>query len=49
MKSQSEKQQKKTYLKPGLKVYGSLQQITKAVGNSGMTDGGSGSTMRSQP
>ena len=32
--------EKKTYSTPRLEVYGTLKEITKAVGNKGSSDGG---------
>ncbi len=40
---------RKAYLRPELRIYGNLSQITSAVGRTGAADGGSGHTSKSQP
>ena len=37
------------YAKPKLVHYGNIREITKAVGNKGNADGGSGMTQKTQP
>lgn len=39
---------KQRYTRPLVKVYGTLTDITQAVGNTGNLDGGSGSNKRTQ-
>jgi len=46
MKSQKKESAKKTYHAPQLHVYGNISELTKAVGNMGNLDGGSGSMKR---
>ena len=40
---------KKRYEQPHLVVYGSISEITKAVGDMGSVDGGSGMTTKTRP
>jgi hypothetical protein len=40
MKKDDEKRDKKAYEAPRLSVYGDLRKMTKAVGGTGLSDGG---------
>lgn len=43
-----ERSVKRKYVAPKVIVYGNIAEITKALGNMGATDGGSGSTSKTQ-
>jgi hypothetical protein len=40
---------KKPYRPPVVRVYGKIAQITRAVGKTGNSDGGSGNTKKTRP
>jgi hypothetical protein len=40
---------KKTYRPPVLRVYGDIRAITRAVGMTGLNDGGGGTMMKTRP
>ena len=49
MKSEINKQARKTYQNPRLLVYGNINVITRTVGNTGNRDGGTGHAHKTQP
>jgi len=46
-KLNDDRRDKKAYHRPELLIYGSIREITRAVGNKGAFDGGSGMTDKS--
>jgi hypothetical protein len=43
------RKQKKPFEPPRLHVYGDISTLTRAVGKSGLADGGSGTSKKTQP
>ena len=41
MDSATEQERKEVYFTPKLTIYGTIEELTKAVGNTGSNDGGS--------
>ena len=45
----AERKQKKPFEPPRLHVYGDISALTRAVGQTGLSDGGKGKTNRTRP
>ncbi len=49
MDSATEQERREVYFTPKLTIYGTIEELTKAVGSTGPLDGGTNPRTRSQP